>query len=87
MRTGKRLGLVLSSTSMPWNVATIIPISTSAQPAVFRPALDIHGQLTRFLVDQIRSIDTNYVHGDPVHSLDHHELHEIAYAVAHYLGL
>lgn len=83
---GKRLGLVLSPTSMPWNVATIIPTSTSAQPAVFRPALDI-GQLTRFLVDQIHSIDTNYIHGDPVHYLDHHDLHEIEYAVAHYLGL
>ena len=86
-RRGRRLGLVLSPTSMPWNVATVIPTSTSAQPAVFRPAVRIDGQLTRFLVDQIRSIDTSYIHGDPVHYLDHDELNEIEHAVAAYLGL
>ncbi len=72
---------------MPWNVATVIPTSTTAQPAVFRPSLEIGGQLTRFLVDQIRSLDVAYVHGDPVHYLDHHELAEVERAVIRYLGL
>jgi mRNA interferase MazF len=84
---GRRFGLVLSPSSMPWNVATIIPTSTTAQPAVFRPELEIDGQLTRFLVDQIRSIDIRYVHGDPVHYLDRDELSEVDHAVARYLGL
>lgn len=84
---GRRLGLVLSPTSMPWSVATIIPTSTTAQPAVFRPSLEIHGQETRFLVDQIRSIGTDYIIGDPVHYLERDELTEVEHAVARYLGL
>ncbi len=84
---GRRLGLVLSPSSMPWNVATIVPTSTTAQPAVFRPSLEIDGQVTRFLVDQIRSIDVSYVHGDPVHYLDRDELAEVEHAVTRYLGL
>lgn len=84
---GKRLGLVLSPTSMPWSVVTIVPASTTAQAAVFRPALEINGQTTRFLVDQIRSIDVDYVIGDPVYYLERDELVEIEHAVYRYLGL
>lgn len=84
---GKRLGLVLSPTSMPWSVATIVPTSTSAAAAVFRPTLEIDGHATRFLVDQIRSIDVDYIAGDPVHYLERDELAEVEHAVARYLGL
>lgn len=84
---GRRHGLVLSPSSMHWNVATIIPSSTSAQPAVFRPEIEIAGVLTRFLVDQIRTIDIRYINGDPVHYLDWEELAEVEHAVARYLGL
>nr|WP_045876418.1 type II toxin-antitoxin system PemK/MazF family toxin [Pseudofrankia sp. DC12] len=84
---GRRLGLVLSPTSMAWSVATIVPTSTSAQRSVFRPSLEINGQETRFLVDQIRSIDTDYVVGDPVHYLERDELAEVEHAVTYYLGL
>ncbi|MFF8838512.1 type II toxin-antitoxin system PemK/MazF family toxin [Streptomyces sp. NPDC015130] len=84
---GKRYGLVLSPSAMPWSVATIIPASTSAQPSVFRPELEIAGTPTRLLVDQIRTIDVRFVHGDPVHFLDHHELALVEQAVSQYLGL
>jgi mRNA interferase MazF len=72
---------------MPWTVATIIPTSTTAQPAVFRPSLEVNGQETRFLVDQIRSIDTDYFVGDPTYYLERDELAEIEHAVTRYLGL
>ena len=84
---GRRLGLVLSPSSLPWNVATIVPTSTTAQPAVFRPSMEINGQETRFLVDQIRSIDTDYLIGDPVHYLERDELAAVEHAVARYLSL
>jgi mRNA interferase MazF len=84
---GRHFGLVLSPSSMPWSVATIIPTSTTAQPAVFRPSMQINGQQTRFLVDQLRSIDTDYIIGDPVHYLERDELAEVEHAVARYLGL
>jgi mRNA interferase MazF len=84
---GKRLGLVLSPTSMPWSVATIVPTSTTAREAVFRPTIEVNGQQTRFLVDQIRNIDTNYIVGDPLHYLERDELAEVEHAVTRYLGL
>jgi mRNA interferase MazF len=84
---GRRLGLVLSPSSMPWTVATIIPTSTTAQPAVFRPSFEVAGQETRFLVDQIRSIDTDYFADDPTHYLERDEFAEIERAVTRYLGL
>jgi mRNA interferase MazF len=83
---GRRYGLVLSPTS-DWNVATIVPTSTSARPMRFRPRIELPGQPAVYLADQIRSIDTSYIQGDPVHYLGHHELVEIETAVVRYLGL
>lgn len=83
---GRRLGLVLSPSGMSWSVVTIVPTSRAAQPAVFRPELEVAGELTRFLVDQIRSIDTRYVGTEPVHYLERDELAEIEHAVTRYLG-
>lgn len=84
---GKRYGLVLSPTSMPWRVATVVPTSASAGPAVFRPEIELGGTLTRFLVDQIRVLDVGFVHGEPVYYLGRDELAEVEHAVTRYLGL
>lgn len=84
---GKRYGLVLSPSAMPWNVVTVVPTSTSAQPAAFRPAIELGGNLTRFLADQIRSVDIGYVQGDPEFYLERDELAEVEHAVARYLGI
>jgi mRNA interferase MazF len=84
---GRILGLVLSPSSMPWSVATVVPTSTTAQPAVFRPSMEIDGQEIRFLVDQIRSVNTDYIIGEPVHYLERDKMAEVEHAVARYLGL
>lgn len=84
---GRRYGLVLSPSDMPWSVVTIVPTSTSAQPAVFRPEVELAGVPTRFLVDQIRTVDLRYLHGEPVHYLARDELAEVEHAVSRYLGL
>nr|WP_098513399.1 type II toxin-antitoxin system PemK/MazF family toxin [Amycolatopsis sulphurea] len=84
---GKRYAVALSPSSMPWSVATVVPTSTSAQRAVFRPELEVLGTKTRFLVDQIRTIDVAHVHGDPVAYLGREELAQIEEAARHYLGL
>jgi mRNA interferase MazF len=86
-KRGRRYGLVLSPTDMNWSVATIVPTSTSAQPSVFRPEIEFGGSATRLLVDQIRTIDTSYVQGEPVYYLGRDELAEVEHAVSHYLGL
>ncbi|MGO2634464.1 MAG: type II toxin-antitoxin system PemK/MazF family toxin [Galactobacter sp.] len=84
---GKRFGLVVSPSESPLSVVTVIPTSTSAQPAIHRPELEIAGRATRLLVDQIRSIDTDYLVGDPVGYLSRDQLAEVELALAHYLGV
>lgn len=84
---GKRLGLVVSPSDSPLSVVTVIPTSTSAGPSIHRPELEIAGQETRLLVDQIRSIDIHYLVGDPVDYLTRDQLVEVELALAHYLGV
>ncbi|MGC1207419.1 MAG: type II toxin-antitoxin system PemK/MazF family toxin [Ornithinimicrobium sp.] len=84
---GRRLGLVLSPSNSPLSVITVVPTSTSARPSIHRPELEIAGRLTRMLVDQIRSIDVDYVVGDPVDYLIRDDLAEVELALAHYLGV
>jgi mRNA interferase MazF len=47
----------------------------------------VNGRQTRFLVDQIHSVDIGYIVGDPVHYLERNELAEVEHAVRRYLGL
>ncbi len=84
---GKRLGLVMSPPDSPLSVVTVIPTSTSARPSIHRPELEIAGRSTRLLVDQIRSIDTDYVIGEPVDYLTRDRLAQVELALAHYLGV
>jgi mRNA interferase MazF len=84
---GKRLGLVLSPSDSPLSVVTVVPTSTSAGPSIHRPELEVAGRLTRVLVDQIRSIDLDYVVGDPVDYLTRDQLAAVELALAHYLGV
>jgi len=62
-------------------------MSTSARPASHRPELEVAGRRTRALVDQVRSIDIDYVVGDPVDYLSRTELADVELALAHYLGV
>lgn len=84
---GKRLGLVVSPSDSPLSVVTVIPTSTSAGSSIHRPEVEIAGRPTRMLIDQVRSIDADYVVGDPVDYLSRDPLIEVELALAHYLGL
>lgn len=84
---GRRLGLVVSPSDSPLSVVTVVPTSTSAGASAHRPLLEIAGRQTRLLVDQIRSIDTGYVSGDPVDYLTRDAMAEVEFAVGHYLGI
>jgi mRNA interferase MazF len=83
---GRRLGLVVSPSRSALSVVTVVPTSTSARPAVHRPELEIAGRTTRLLIDQIRSIDTDYVVGDPVDYLARDQMAQVELALSHYLG-
>ncbi|WP_405812671.1 MULTISPECIES: type II toxin-antitoxin system PemK/MazF family toxin [unclassified Streptomyces] len=84
---GKRLGIVLSQNPETWSTVVIVPTSTRAQDAIFRPRLHIAGRDTVALTDQIRTIDTQYVFGDPVDHLSRTDLTQVEFALGRLLQL
>jgi mRNA interferase MazF len=84
---GRRLGLVISIEQDAWPTVTVLPTSTSAQPAVFRPEVIIAGRETRVLIDQIRTIDTSYVVGELVDYLSRDDMAQVEHGLSRYLGL
>jgi mRNA interferase MazF len=84
---GRRLGLVLSMEQNAWSTVTIIPTSTSARPAVFRPDVVIAGRDTKILIDQIRGLDTCYIIGELVDYLSRDAMAQVEHSLSRYLGL
>ena len=84
---GRRLGLVMSIEQNAWSTVTILPTSTSAKPAVFRPEVVIAGRDTKVLIDQIRTIDTSYLTGELVDYLSRDDMAQVEHSLSRYLGL
>jgi mRNA interferase MazF len=84
---GRRLGLVTSIEQTAWSTVTIIPTSTRAQAAVFRPEVVVAGRETRVLIDQIRTIDICYVTGELVDYLSRDDMAHVEHSLSRYLGL
>ena len=58
----------------------VAPTSTSAQPAIFRPEIEMDGARTLVLVDQMRAVDASRL-GDFAGRLDAAESGEVDRAV------
>jgi mRNA interferase MazF len=59
---GQRCGVVVQANELlPRSVVLIAPTSRSARPASFRPEIDVAGQPTRVLVEQVGAIDTGRI--------------------------
>ena len=84
---GRRLGLVISIEQDAWSTVTIIPTSTSAQAAVFRPEVAVAGRDTKVLIDQIRTIDVSYVTGEIVDYLTRDDMAQVEHGLSRYVGL
>ncbi|MFD3491147.1 type II toxin-antitoxin system PemK/MazF family toxin [Streptomyces sp. NPDC058690] len=84
---GKRYGIVLSSAANAWSTVVIVPTSTRAQNAIFRPRLIIVGRETLVLTDQIRTIDTQFVVGEPVDHLAARDMGQVEFALGQLLAL
>lgn len=57
---GRRFGVVLQSDAlMPRSVVLVAPTSTSARPASFRPEIELSGESTRVLVEQLGAVDVS----------------------------
>ena len=55
---GRRFGVVVQSDAfLPRSVVLVAPTSQSANPASFRPEIEVVGESTRVLVEQVGAVD------------------------------
>ena len=58
-RTKSRFAVIVQSNSFALSTWLVVPTSTSALPASFRPEVEVLGQQTRVLAEQAVAADTN----------------------------
>lgn len=57
---GDRYGVIVQADEfLPRSVVLVAPTSTSARAASFRPEIDLEGQSTRVLVEQLGAVDAS----------------------------
>jgi mRNA interferase MazF len=84
---GERYGVVVQSDVMlPRSVVVIAPTSRSAKPASFRPEVEVAGDLTRVLVEQLGAVDVQRL-GRRVGRLTTEEMWSVDDALVVVLGL
>lgn len=84
---GDRYGVVVQADEfLPRSVVLVAPTSTSARPASFRPEIDLDGQTTRVLVEQLGAVDASRL-GDLSGHLSPEEQWGVDEALATVLGL
>jgi mRNA interferase MazF len=83
---GNRLCVVLQSDALPLSTWLIAPTSTSAIPASFRPAVDVAGEPTLVLVEQVTAVDPERL-GERVGRLSNGALQQVDSALKIVLDL
>ena len=84
---GERYGVVVQADELlPRSVILVAPTSRSARPASFRPEVDVAGESTRVLVEQLGAVDAQRL-GTRVGHLTAEEMWAIDDALATVLGL
>lgn len=83
---GQRYAVAVQSDGIRLSTLIVAPTSTSAQPAIFRPEIDMSGIRTRVLVDQLRAVDAGRL-GDFAGRLDGEEAYEVDRAIRLMLGV
>lgn len=84
---GERYGVVVQSNVMlPRSVVVVAPTSRSAKPASFRPEIEIAGEPTRVLVEQLGAVDVQRL-GRRVGRLTVAEMWSVDDALTAVLGL
>jgi mRNA interferase MazF len=56
-QAGRRFAVVVQSDSLPLSTWVVAPTSVSAQPATFRPQIEVLGTLSRVMTDQVVAVD------------------------------
>jgi mRNA interferase MazF len=84
---GNRFGVVVQADEfLPRAVVVVAPTSRSARAASFRPEIDVNGEPTRVLVEQLGAVDSRRL-GDLAGHLSPEELWGIDEALITVLGL
>ena len=84
---GDRFGVVVQADELlPRSVVLVAPTSRSARPASFRPEIEVDGDTTRVLVEQIGAVDVRRL-GDLSGHLTREELWGVDDALTMVLGL
>ncbi len=82
-----RYGVVVQADELlPRSVVIVAPTSRSARSASFRPEIDVAGERTRVLVEQLGAVDAQRL-GDRVELLSPEQMWAIDEALATVLGL
>jgi len=77
---GRRFGVVLQADELlALSTVIVAPTSTRARAASFRPEVDVRGERTRVLVEQLGAVDRSRL-GDPVGVLGRRELANVEHA-------
>lgn len=84
---GDRFGVVVQAEELlPRSVVIVAPTSRSARPASFRPEIDVNGESTRVLVEQLGAVDAQRL-GELAGHLSREELWGVDEALTTVLGL
>lgn len=84
---GDRFGVVVQADEfLPRSVVIVVPTSRRARAASFRPEIDVAGEKTRVLVEQVGAVDAQRL-GDLVGHVAPEEMWGIDEALATVLGL
>jgi mRNA interferase MazF len=84
---GARFGVVVQADELlPRSVVLVAPTSRSARAASFRPEIDVEGETTRVLVEQVGAVDVEHL-GALAGHLSREELWGIDDALTTVLGL
>ena len=83
---GPRYAVAIQSDGILLSRLVVAPTSTSAQPAIFRPEIEMDGVRTRVLIDQMRAVDASRL-GELAGRLDAAETAEVDRAVRLILGV
>ena len=84
---GVRFGVVVQADEfLPRSVVIVAPTSRSARPASFRPPVEVEGETTLVLIEQLGAVDVQRL-GRRVGRLTMEQLWSLDEALATYLGL
>ncbi|MHB8466414.1 MAG: type II toxin-antitoxin system PemK/MazF family toxin [Acidimicrobiales bacterium] len=82
----RRYAVVLQASDLPLSTVIVAPTSTSCEPSAFRPPIEVGGQRTRVMVEQLAAVDWTRL-GNPMGRLSTEELRLIDDAIGLVLAL